>query len=247
MFLYVANWKMNMPFDRVKSFCEDNYDGLKDLSKLPDKKIVLCPSFTELIPVLDIFGNCDVEIGAQNCSAYISGAYTGQVSVSSLAQIGCTYCIVGHSEVREYFLESNGQMAQKVLLALESKVIPILCVGEHKEDYGIDTAKEALFKQMEPVCVGLQDRKEASVCIAYEPIWSIGTGVTPEIEYVEKIFQFIFKTGKKICPNVEMALLYGGSVNENNVKKMKCIPNLEGFLIGGASLDFKKFEKIVQL
>jgi len=249
MFLYVANWKMNLSFYEAGELCVENYQEFQDLSELPGKKVVLCPSYINLIPTLGLFEDCcdEVEIGAQNCSAYEFGPYTGQVSAASLAEVGCTYCIVGHSEVREHFSEGDQEVAEKVVRLLENNIIPILCIGERKELYSLNTAKEFLLSQLEPVFKRIKGWGDMQLCIAYEPIWSIGTGITPEIEYIEKIFEYIFEIGKKMAPNAEIALLYGGSVNENNVKNMKSIANLGGFLIGSASLDFKKFEKIVQL
>jgi len=246
MFLYVANWKMNMPFYKAGDFCKENYYGFENLSKLPDKKIVLCPSYTEIMQILILFKDLELEVGAQNCSARISGPYTGQVSAVSLGEMGCVYCIVGHSEVRKYLSEGNCEIIQKVLRLIEVKVTPILCVGENEDD-GIEWGKKVLFSQLEPVFEKIKSLGSKYICVAYEPIWSIGTGITPEVDYIEKIFGYIFEIAKEICPNVNITLLYGGSVNEHNVKKMKCIANLGGFLIGGASLDFKKFEKIVQL
>jgi len=247
MFLYIINWKMYFSFRTIGQFCQENYHGFIGLSKLENKKIILCPSHTVLIAISAIFEDFELEIGAQNCSAYMSGPYTGQVSAISLAQMDCTYCIIGHSEVREYFLESDQDISEKALRLLENKIVPILCIGENKENYGVETAKKFLFAQLEPVFKKIKDLGRIRLCIAYEPIWAIGTGVTPKNEYIEKIFEYIIEVSEKICPNTEITLLYGGSVNENNVKKMKSIRDLGGLLIGGASLDFKKFEKIVQL
>jgi len=245
--LYIANWKMNMPSKQALTFCRDNYDGFEKLSQIEDKKIILCPSFTEINILCEIFKNTSIGIGAQDCSNEKIGPYTGQISAESLHQVKCTYCIVGHSERRIYCSESNKNIGQKVLRLLESGITPIVCVGEQKIDYDAGIAKDVIKMQLESVFKATKNIVRAHLCIAYEPVWSIGTGIAPDNEYIEEIFDFIFKTAEKYGENSEIKLLYGGSVSEENIVSLKGIKNLMGVLIGGASLDFKKFEKIVQL
>ncbi|MFC1842836.1 triose-phosphate isomerase family protein [Candidatus Dependentiae bacterium] len=260
MFLYVANWKMEMSFDKAVEFCKDNFDGFIGLSQLESKKVILCPEFTQLKAVLDVFGgngNDIMALGAQDCSEHKPGAYTGQVLAESLGQIGCNYCIVGHSERRIYGSETSDQVACKLVRLFECGITPIVCIGESKEDYENGLAKDVLQEQLEPIWEvvkavitrkgGGKSGKRLSFCIAYEPVWSIGTGITPENSYIQEIFNFIVSLAKNNTINAQINLLYGGSVDERKVKSLKLIDNLGGFLLGGASLDFKKFEKIVQL
>jgi len=250
MFLYVANWKMGFSFNKAIDFCENNYDGLIRLSKLGNKKIVLCPSFIEMGFLAEGFGDSLVKIGAQDCSNNKIGAYTGQVPSKSLADIGCAYCIVGHSERRSLFAESSDDIAQKVLRLQECKITPILCVGEQEFDNKEKNVESVLKEQLLPVFESLKDLDNLDkfrLYIAYEPIWAISTSKVPENEYIKKIFDFVLDLAKKYGLDGQITLLYGGSVDEVSAKKLKSVSNLGGFLIGTASLDFKKFEKIVQL
>jgi len=247
MFLYVANWKMSFSFNNTLDFCEQNYEGFLRLSQLNSKKVVLCPSFESIAFVSEGFGDSLVEIGAQDCSSSASGTYTGQISAVSLAELGCTYCIVGHSERRGYLTEKSQDVAQKVVRLLENEITPILCVGEKIEDYQAKTVEKALSEQLLPVFKEVKKLQKPRLCIAYEPVWAIGTGKIPEKRHIEDIFEFILVEAKKHALDGQIQLLYGGSVDENSVKSLMSINNLGGFLMGAASLDFKKFEKIVQL
>jgi len=249
MFLYVANWKMNFPFNKAVHFGKYNYDGFLRIHNLPQKKIILCTEFTQLKSLCDIFEKTYIDIGAQDCSSFTSGSYTGQVSAESLQNIGCNYCIVGHSEKREYDCETNEEVALKVARVLEVEITPILCVGEKKEQHAAAKVQDVLKEQLEPVFKIIKEMEmiRPRICIAYEPVWSIGTGVVPPKEYIEAVFKFIIDLCKKNAPNVEILLLYGGSIDESTAAFIKSVRHLNGFLIGGASLDFQKFEKIVKL
>jgi len=208
---------------------------------------LLCPSFTEMSSVCSIFKGASVEIGAQDCSNERAGSYTGQVLAESLRQIGCIYCVVGHSERREYFSESSDLVGQKALRLLQVGITPILCVGEKKIDYDSNAAKDVIRAQLDTVFEKIKGFDTVNLCIAYEPVWAVGTGIIPKNEYIEEIFDFILEISKKYGQSGEIKLLYGGSVDDLSAKTLKNVRNLGGFLIGGASLDFKKFEKIVQL
>jgi len=247
MFIYVANWKMNLQFKEALYFARTHYDGLVGLADLPDKKVVICPTFTEIKDLSDMFTDSGVEIGAQDCSMYVSGAYTGQISALSLEDIGCHYCIVGHSERRSYLAETSDDIAKKVARLLEVRINPIVCIGEKSEDYVAGRAKEVIEEQVLPIFGVVKELGSLKVYIAYEPVWAIGTGVVPQKEYVAEIFDHIEKLGKKLLPGVEMRLLYGGSIDDATAPLIKSIASLGGFLIGSASLDFQKFEKIVKL
>jgi len=247
MFIYVANWKMNLPFKEALYFARSHYDGLVGLAALYDKKIVLCPTFMEIKALSDMFTDSGVEIGAQDCSMHALGAYTGQVSALSLEDIGCNYCIVGHSERRLYLAETSADVAKKVARLLEVNINPIVCVGEKSEDYAAERAKEIIKEQVLPILGVVKELGASKIYLAYEPVWAIGTGVVPKEEYVAEIFGQIEKLGKKYVPDTEIVLLYGGSIDEITASSIKSIASLGGFLIGSASLDFQKFEKIVKL
>jgi len=247
MFLYVANWKMEMSFNQALEFGKCHYEGFLALSKLPKKRVVICSSFTAIKALYDLFDGTLIELGAQNCSANRKGPYTGQVSAQSLKDIGCGYCIVGHSESRQYLAETNEEIAKKVLMLIQAQIEPVLCIGEHKIDYDAGNTQQVLKQQLIEVFGLIEQTVKPKLYIAYEPVWSIGTGIVPEKAYIEGVCEFILDLAKEKAPNLDVRLLYGGSIDEKTASLIKPIKLLSGFLIGGASLDFKKFEKIVNL
>lgn len=253
-YLYVANWKMNMHATKAINFVKDNSDELRALAKNQETELVLCPSFAALSPVIALARETNISIGAQNCSQHEQGAFTGEVSAQSLAEIGCRYCIVGHSERRQYFGEANEVVAQKVKRLYKHDIQPIICIGETKQEFEQKQVYEVLTVQLAPileVLISVQTLRQAQgerrVVIAYEPVWSIGTGIIPEYTYLEDVFIWLDDHIKKQLPEVQITLLYGGSVNENNIAELKQILHINGFLIGGASTDFQTLKKIVLL
>jgi len=249
MFLYVANWKMNMPYQTALEFSERHYEAFITITENSSKKIVICPSFPVIKPLCELFEGSTVAIGGQDCSFASVGSYTGQVAAQALKDVGCSYCIVGHSETRRYLSDSNEQIAQKVVNLFEVGIEPILCVGETRTSYEEGATQEVLKVQLETVLkalVRLGDQK-ARLCIAYEPVWAIGSGEVPTSSYIESVLNYIIKITSRVAPGIQLTLLYGGSVNENTAGLVKSVRHIEGFLIGGASLDFQKFEKIVNL
>jgi len=240
--IFVANWKMQKSFNQSVKFVTKNLDELKKTNAL----VVLCPSFPALYPMAQALKNTSVHIGAQNCSPHKNGAYTGQVSAQSLAEVGCTYCIVGHSERRKYNKESDSEVAQKTEQLIIQNIIPIVCIGESAQEFEKKQTIDVLANQLKPVFSTIKTTKNAiKVCIAYEPIWSIGTGKVPNIDYLKSIFETLQEWFNTQIPKIETKLLYGGSVNEKNILQFNNIPQIEGFLIGGSSLDFQKLKKIV--
>jgi len=210
MFIYVANWKMNMPYNKAVHFAKFNYDGFLRIRNLPQKKIVLCPEFASIETLKTIFEKTHIDIGAQDCSEFSSGSYTGQVAAESLKNIGCNYCIVGHSERRHYCRETSFQVAQKVKQLLEVEITPIVCVGEKKEEYEAGVVKDIILAQLEPVFEVLRPAIKPHICVAYEPIWSIGTGKVPEKVYVESVFQVILEAAKKEAKMLKLPCCTGG-------------------------------------
>lgn len=241
-FLYVANWKMNSSFEQSLNFCLSNKDELLQLSTYPNTQFVLCPSFPALYPIAQLFTHSTFSIGAQNCSEHAHGAYTGQVDALSLAQVGCTFCIVGHNEARATG-ETNEQIGKKIACLREQNITPIICVGETKADYQQGRTYGLLEEQLMPVREAMHAN---DVCIiAYEPVWAIGTEIQPSTEHVTKVFSWLREYCADHLPSITIRLLYGGSVNETDAAVLKKIPGIDGFLIGSASLDFKKLQKIV--
>lgn len=231
---FVANLKMQLPFHSAIDFVKTNITALDTLSHLPEKEIILCPSFTELYPITLLTSDTRIQIGAQNVSAFAQGAYTGQISAISLAEIGCTYCIIGHSEARTYLHETNEDIAQKAAQLFAQGITPIICVDETI----FESQCIELFELL------IQTDPEQEYIIAYEPINAIGTGNVPSIEHLSKVFAKL-NTLCKTHSN-PFRLLYGGSVHPENAAQLLTIEHIDGLLIGGASLKIESFEAIVR-
>jgi len=249
--LFIANWKMNLSFEQSINFITSHLAPLSNLALQENTQIILCPSFTEIYPTIQILKNSSVLVGAQNCSSHIKGAFTGGVSAVNLNEIGCKYCIIGHSESRKYYNETNEQIAQKLVNLIDYGINPIICVGEEKTEFEKGQTIQALEKQLNPTFERLKSipniDESLEICLAYEPIWSIGTGKTPEIDHLETIFAWLCKITQKTSTSLTFKLLYGGSVSSNNIKNFMKINDICGFLIGGASSNFPEFEKIINL
>ncbi len=240
--LYIANWKMNMSFGNSVNFCLNNLKQLQILTN--NAEIVLCPSFIALAPMIEILKNSSIKIGAQNCSHYESGSYTGEISAQSLAEIGVTYCFVGHSERRIYFGETTDVIIEKANLLLQNNIQPIICIGETQEHFKTKATLTVLKEQLNPILENIS-ATNMRLIIAYEPIWSIGNGIIPENSYLEEVFAWIRKIIGSHAPDYTPQLLYGGSVNEKNIAQLKKIARIDGFLIGNASTHFEQFFSII--
>lgn len=232
-----------MSYGKSLDFCHMYKNQIIALAQ--NATIILCPSFLALAPITEIFKNTAISIGAQNCSEYEAGSYTGEVSSQSLAEIGIRYCIVGHSERRILFGETTNAITKKTNLLFQHNIMPIICIGETKDQFENKGTCTVLNEQLKPILESIPTNTQ-SIIIAYEPVWSIGTGIVPEITYLEEVFSWITKIAHHYAPHCRVQLLYGGSVNEKNSTQLKNIPHINGFLIGGASTDFEKFSLIIQ-
>lgn len=235
--LFAANWKMAKDFSQSIEYCTKNKKQLDTLSHTSNAQLVICPSFPALFPIINLLQKTSIAIGAQTCSPYESGPFTGQVSAQSLKEVGCTFCIVGHSEQRAIGA-SDQIVAQQIKQLLSHQIEPIICIGEDHmvyEDGNTIPFLEAQLKAIEPAL-----KSNIPLTIAYEPLWAIGTGNTPSVTALTTIFAWLSqKTNHR--------LIYGGSVSPENAATLSAIVHLDGFLIGSASLDFQNFEKIVSL
>lgn len=247
-FIFVANWKMNLNFDQELNFVTSNYDNLIKLSKTSTTNLVLCPSFVSLFPISQMFKESSVYIGAQNCSNHLSGPFTGQISAESLALLNCKYCIIGHSETRKEFSESNQDIFQKFNNLIDHKISPIVCIGESFSDFQQGKVFEILTKKLEEILNKISDlniSESLSIYISYEPIWAIGTGQRATKDHLETVFSWLYSHTQKASSLINWKLLYGGSIDSKNIAELKKIELLGGFLIGGASLNYQELEKIV--
>jgi len=247
--IFAANWKMYLNVEQAVTLGTQSYDQFFTLAQETKHQIVLCPSFTALPTLQKIYKNTRVAFGAQDCSEHSNGAFTGQVSATDLKILGCSYCIVGHSERRAYCAETDAQVASKAQRLIDLGISPIICIGENAEQYKQNKALEILGNQLHEVfsMIKLNSHMlhDLPICIAYEPIWAIGTGHAATATHLETVFAWLEKETQQNIPSVNCKLLYGGSVKAGNVSDLLPITHLDGFLIGGASLDIQEFEKIV--
>ncbi|MCF7799588.1 triose-phosphate isomerase [Candidatus Babeliales bacterium] len=249
-YLFVANWKMNFNINQEFNFATHNYDDLIKLSEDSNTTIILCPSFLSLYDLNKIFKETKINIGAQDCSPHSKGPYTGQISAESLSFTECKYCIIGHSERREFNKEIDAEIAKKFMQLINHKISPILCIGEKLQEYKENKTLDILKYQLEKIFNVINTEiisQNLPIIIAYEPIWAIGSGSTASIDYLENIFTWLKIQIENLEKKINCKLLYGGSISPDNAKSLKSVKLIDGFLIGKSSLDFQEFKKIVEL
>jgi triosephosphate isomerase len=244
-YLFVANWKMNVPFDAAQFFFGLHSAQLQQIACSTGNTLIVCPSFVSLSEAVAAVRGTQIHIGAQNCSEHVSGAYTGEVDAVSLAQMGTEYCIVGHSERRQYYGETNEMVAGKVAQLMAVGITPIMCIGQTREQYKNNETKSALMNQLMPIFCVL--RTAQSAVIAYEPVWAIGTGELPDVQHIAGITEWVRELCAAELPHAKVQVLYGGSVSESNAQDIMKDARVDGVLMGGVSLDFQKFKNIVSL
>ena len=241
---YIANWKMNKTFNDSESFINKL---VPTLDNADDKEVVICPSFISLAK-LDSINRFDESVrlsfGAQNVSDQKYGAFTGDISVEMLKDTLSKYCIVGHSERRMLYGESDIQINKKIKLLIEFGFVPILCIGESLEQRKNNEGEMIISNQLSSC---LRDVSTKRLIIAYEPIWAIGTGQSATVNDISQMNSNIKKQMNKLgYMDDQFYILYGGSVNIDNVKVLKTAKHINGFLIGGASLEVDKFLKLIK-
>ena len=246
-FTIVANWKMYFTEKQAIDFLDKHFQAFRCLSAESQHKIVICPSFTDLALAIKMFSKTEIQIGAQDCATNVIGAFTGQTSAARLRFLGCSHCIVGHSERRIHNGENPEIVAQKALRALESHLSPIICIGETLADYEAEETYNTLLSQLAPIFQAFATTTQPqTIYFAYEPVWAIGTNHPASVEHLEKVFDWLQNKLRTELNNTENKLLYGGSVTSANAPKFVNVAKLDGFLVGGASTDFPEFEKIVK-
>lgn len=241
--LVVGNWKAFLTTSQTHSLFLQHKDKLSLLVQR-GASIVICPSHTALHEIIGLAKNTGISVGAQHCGVVEQGAFTGFVTGQDLQDLGCQYSLVGHSEQRLYNGETDATVAHKVAKLHNLGVLPIVCVGESGEQRDAGIVRQSLEKQLTPV-LDFFRMQEGVLRLAYEPVWSIGTGKVPTIKQIEEVFTWLEEIAASIAPRMRMLFLYGGSVSAKNAVELAQIKKIGGFLVGKASLDFQEFEKIV--
>ncbi len=244
--IIAGNWKMNKTPKEALELVNELKKQLKDVR---DIEIILCPPFTNLTEVAKSIWGTNLQLGAQDVFWEDSGAYTGEVSPPMLKEAGCRFVIIGHSERRTYFGESNEGVNKKTKAALKHNLTPIVCVGERLEQREKGQTFEVIKDHLQNGLKDITAEEIKKVVIAYEPVWAIGTGVTATPNQAEEAHSFIRNLLKELYSEDVAALLriqYGGSVKPENITDLISQPDIDGALVGGASLEVDSFVKIVK-
>ncbi len=243
--IVIANFKMNQTPSETKDYMIDLVSRMKGEST----KVVVCPPFTSLAKAYSLTKKTNVLLGAQNFHHEEKGAHTGEISASMLKEVGAEYVIVGHSERRKEFKETNVVVNKKIKAALGNDLKVIFCIGETQNERNANRTEEVLKTEIEQGLSGLYENELNSIIIAYEPIWAIGTGVNAQDKQISSAISIIRKIIKELySTKASQAILvvYGGSVNTKNAKKIMSIKNVDGVLVGGASLVAEDFFEIIK-
>jgi triosephosphate isomerase len=242
--IVAGNWKMNMTDPEAIELAK----GLKEgLTPFKGVELVVCPPFTSLHSVSAMVADTNIGLGAQNLFWESSGAYTGELSAEMLLSVGCKYVIIGHSERRQYFGENNQSVNRRIKAALKSGLIPIVCVGERLEEREAGKTESVIEDHVQGALEGFSGDDLAKLIIAYEPVWAIGTGKTATPQQANEVHLFIrglIKTLYGADLSSRMRILYGGSVKPDNAGSLITQSDIDGFLVGGASLKVDSFTAI---
>jgi triosephosphate isomerase (TIM) len=244
-----GNWKMNKTFEEANTLASEIMGMVADEVK-GNVKVIFCVPFPYLTIIKNLLGNNSrIAVGAQNCSEHESGAYTGETSAAMLKSINIPYVILGHSERRQYFGENGKLLAKKVDIALKHGLTPIYCCGEPLEVREKNQHEQLVKQQVEESLFHLDAAALQKVVIAYEPVWAIGTGKTASAQQAQDMHAVIRKHiaqkyGQPVADNI--AILYGGSVNAANAKELFSCPDVDGGLVGGASLKSREFTDVIK-
>ncbi|RNC63476.1 triose-phosphate isomerase [Proteiniphilum sp. X52] len=245
--IVAGNWKMNKNLQEGVELAKELNEALKN--KTVNCDVVIGTPFIHLASVANAVDTNKIGVAAQNCADKESGAYTGEVSAAMVASTGAKYVILGHSERRAYYHETPEILKEKVKLALANGLTPIFCIGEVLEEREAGKHFDVVKSQIENSLFELSPEDFANIVLAYEPVWAIGTGKTATADQAQEIHAFIRKTlaekyGREIAENT--SILYGGSANAGNAKELFSNPDVDGGLIGGASLGVDKFMPIIE-
>lgn len=241
-----GNWKMNLTVAEAREFAKEVSGKIPATSQVES---AICAPATHLDALVNLTKESPLNIGAENCHFEKSGAFTGEISPSTLEAMGVKYVILGHSERREYFFESDELINKKTKAAFENGLVPIVCCGETLEQYEAGKAVEVITSQLQVDLAGLTKEQAEKLVVAYEPIWAIGTGKSATKEDAQKMCKAVRDIvenmyGKEVADKVRVQ--YGGSVNPSNVKEYMACPDVDGALVGGASLKVDSFIALLE-
>ncbi|MBI5181476.1 MAG: triose-phosphate isomerase [Nitrospirae bacterium] len=244
--IIAGNWKMNKTVSETKAFFSEFIKLTKDVR---DVEIIIAPPFTALSAAAEAVKDTKVKISAQDMFWEEKGAYTGEISPLMLKEIGCSHCIIGHSERRQYFGETEETVNKKIKTALKYEITPVFCIGEILKEREENRTMDVINRQMEGGLKGLSEGDINKIVIAYEPVWAIGTGKTATPAQVQEVHRFIRdfirkKAGDKAADGIR--ILYGGSVTPENINGLMAEEDIDGALVGGASLKPDSFAAIVR-
>lgn len=246
--LIAGNWKMNAGPLKAKSLADELVNNWKDRSF--ESEALICPPFVSIPFVAKCFRDSDFKVGAQNVHTEDNGAFTGEISTAMLRELGCEYVITGHSERREYFYEDDALVAQKTARVLNEDLNAIVCVGEKLDERKKGNQEGVVKKQVEAVLSEISEEKYQNLVIAYEPVWAIGTGETATPEQAQEMHRFIRSLLTEhwgLNKSSAIRILYGGSMKPANAEALLSQPDVDGGLIGGASLKSDSFSEILSI
>ncbi|WP_099371519.1 triose-phosphate isomerase [Sphingobacterium sp. 1.A.5] len=248
--IVAGNWKMNMDYEQGISLFSEIVNMVKD-EVIGNQEIVVCSPFIHLAAISKLSAHTNnVSIGAQTINQHESGAYTGEISASQVKSTGAEYVILGHSERRAYFGETDELLAEKVDAALKHGLKPIFCIGETQSEREAGSYFDVIKNQLSKALFHLDATAFGNIVLAYEPVWAIGTGLTASPEQAQEVHAFIRQTladqyGQEVADNT--SILYGGSANPSNAQSLFSQPDIDGGLIGGASLKSRDFLQIINV
>jgi len=245
--IIAGNWKMNKTFPEAQDFFVDITEYMKD-KDCGNTEVLICPPALFLELATDFSVESKLNVGAQNVSNVASGAHTGEISAAMLNSVECDYCLVGHSERRKYYGETDSMVNTKIKLLQENNIIPVVCIGETLEEREIGITKDVIVNQLEGAFQEIE--MDEDIVLAYEPVWAIGTGMTASPQQAQEIHSLIRSWliehyGQEISDQI--SILYGGSVKPENIKELLQQPDIDGGLIGGAALDIEKFKQMIEI
>lgn len=244
--IIAGNWKMHKTTAEAKALSSSI---VREVREIGEVQIVLCPPFTALSPVAEAIKGSNVELGAQNCHYESRGAFTGEVAPEFLVDLGCRYVIIGHSERRQYFQEDDQLINKKLKKAMSVGLVPIFCIGETLEERQKDLTFDVLRRQVTNGLSEIHLDDPLKMVVAYEPVWAIGTGVTATPDQAQEAHRYVRDLlaglwGTDMAEAVRIQ--YGGSVKPDNIRELMAQPDIDGALVGGASLEADSFAKIVK-